>query len=99
MRQIVYTEKEEMFYKADLDLVISKLNKAKALADQIDQLIAEAASGGKHDTGCFSDDFSDDINGRFGEAQHEVSELLNSINSLMRTFKAIVAEKKAQSNE
>lgn len=81
-------------YPVDYGRVEKKLDEALDLAKKIDQLLAEAASGGKHDTGNYADEFPDNLNLAFGEAYFAVSHSISKIKLIKFRLKNHVPDSK-----
>lgn len=83
MHNFIEDNSEELnFYECNLPKVKQKIKEASDLIEKINVLIAEAASGGKHDTGCFSDSFDEKTKAAFGEAQMSLFELNSKLKSV-----------------
>ncbi len=81
---------EGYYYPCDLPLVEEKINKAVKLFAEVEILISEAASGGKHDTGCFADEFSEKAQEYVNSFQMESG----SIRSNLKALKRLLDEKR-----
>jgi hypothetical protein len=71
-------------YPLDSRLVKSKIEKAVKLSKEIEKLINESSSGGKHDNGCYADEYDKKLTDRLGEAYDHSSRLLGTLQSLKR---------------